>query len=118
VCGRARARAHITTNAQVLWSYGQRSNDDFLAYHGFVLPDNPDDDAALWDSAQQLAAWAAQQQHQLPALRGLGPGQQLQQRVAGACVCVWVRARVCVCVCGGARVCVYVFSLCGGGGGG
>jgi hypothetical protein len=68
---------------QVLWSYGRRSNDDFFAYHGFVLQDNPDEDVVLFDGAAALAAWALQQ---LPELRAalLGTQQQQQlQAVAG-----------------------------------
>ncbi len=33
---------------QVLWSYGQRCNDDFFVYHGFCLHPNPDEDVALF----------------------------------------------------------------------
>ncbi|KAF8064643.1 EIF4E1 [Scenedesmus sp. PABB004] len=68
------ATAAIAAGEQVLWSYGTRGNDDFFAYHGFALPDNPDDDAALFDSPAAAAAWAVSA---LPALRGaagLGAG--------------------------------------------
>jgi hypothetical protein len=53
---------------QVLWSYGSRSNDDFFAYHGFALPDNPDEDVVLFDDVQQLVGWALQH---LPSLQAL-----------------------------------------------
>lgn len=55
---------------QILWSYGRRGNDDFFAYHGFVLGDNPDEDVVLFDDVGQLLYWAVQHVPQLQALRG------------------------------------------------
>jgi len=64
----------LDTAWQVLWSYGTRSNDDFFVYHGFALPDNPDDDVVLFDDVQQLAAWAQAHLTDLQQLQ-LGSGQ-------------------------------------------
>lgn len=56
----------------MLWSYGRRGNDDFFAYHGFVLGSNPDEDVVLFESTAGLVDWALQQ---LPGLQeGLASG--------------------------------------------
>jgi hypothetical protein len=66
---------------QVLWSYGERGNDDFFAYHGFVLGDNAHEDVVLFDSVKQVLAWALQN---VPGLQGLQEQQQHRLRdVAG-----------------------------------
>ena len=53
---------------QVLWSYGERGNDDYFAYHGFVLPNNALDDVLLFQGGdgggseggvEEAARWAA-----------------------------------------------------------
>lgn len=71
---------------QVLWSYGQRSNDDFFTYHGFVLGDNPDENVVLFDSVQHLLGWAVGNLQQLQGLQAW-PCQQLDA-VAGEVVAV------------------------------
>jgi hypothetical protein len=43
--------------AQVLWSYGDRSNDDFFVYHGFSISDNTFDDVILFEDIKDLASW-------------------------------------------------------------
>lgn len=55
---------------QILWSYGRRGNDDFFAYHGFVLGDNPDEDVVLFDDVEQLLYWTVQHVPQLQAIQG------------------------------------------------
>jgi hypothetical protein len=47
----------IASVLQVLWTYGDRSSEDFFAYHGFVLPDNPQEEAQLWGGVGELVAW-------------------------------------------------------------
>lgn len=69
---------------QVLWSYGTRGNDDFFTYHGFVLPDNPHEDAVLFGGVVELVYWTVQELPQLEALRGQ---QQQLQAAAGDSVC-------------------------------
>jgi hypothetical protein len=62
------ASQRLEPGQQVLWSYGTRGNDDFLAYHGFVLPDNPDEDVLAFNSAEHACTWCIQY---LPGLGGL-----------------------------------------------
>lgn len=52
------AKRTIEKGAQVLWSYGDRSNCDFFVYHGFSLPANKDDDVSLFSSVSHLVGWA------------------------------------------------------------
>ncbi|KAI8467622.1 MAG: hypothetical protein J3K34DRAFT_429986 [Monoraphidium minutum] len=47
----------VAAGEQVLWTYGDRSSEDFFAYHGFVLPGNPQEEVQLWGSVAELAAW-------------------------------------------------------------
>lgn len=67
---------------QVLWSYGTRSNDDYFVYHGFALPDNPDEDVVLFGDVQQLVDWAEQHMPQLRALKA--DTANARQRAAAA----------------------------------
>lgn len=56
----------------MLWSYGERSNDDFFLYHGFVVPDNDEDDFILFQDLSHLVTWwqdLAGGQHQGSAVR-------------------------------------------------
>lgn len=46
-----------SASPQVLWTYGDRSSEDFFCYHGFVLPNNAQEEVQLWGSAAELAAW-------------------------------------------------------------
>lgn len=62
LCCAAHTSSHLQ---QVLWSYGQRGNDDFFVYHGFALPDNSDEDVVLFNSVHQLVEYAV---HMLPSL--------------------------------------------------
>jgi hypothetical protein len=75
----------LLLSLQILWSYGRRGNDDFFAYHGFVLTDNPDEDVVLFDDVEQLLYWAAQHVPQLAALRG--QEQQLMAVAGGSGSC-------------------------------
>ncbi|GAX73676.1 hypothetical protein CEUSTIGMA_g1127.t1 [Chlamydomonas eustigma] len=47
----------LSAGEQVLWSYGSRSNDDFLVYHGFCLDENPDEDVILFADLCEVASW-------------------------------------------------------------
>lgn len=51
------AARDIAPGEQVLWSYGDRSNDDFFVYHGFCLPGNAADGVVLFEDLQQLVDW-------------------------------------------------------------
>ncbi|KAF6256015.1 hypothetical protein COO60DRAFT_1659403 [Scenedesmus sp. NREL 46B-D3] len=75
---------HIAAGQQVLWSYGTRGNDDYFVYHGFALPDNPDEDVVLFEDVQQLLGWALQQMPQLQPLAAAGWDQHRLAAVAEA----------------------------------
>ncbi len=47
----------VAAGEQVLWTYGDRSSEDFFVYHGFVLPGNPNEEVVLWGGVAELAAW-------------------------------------------------------------
>jgi hypothetical protein len=74
---------------QVLWSYGTRGNDDYFVYHGFALPQNPDEDVVLFSDVQQLLGWALQRLPQLQPLAGAGWDEQQLAAVAGKGWCMW-----------------------------
>ncbi|WIA39086.1 hypothetical protein OEZ86_005228 [Tetradesmus obliquus] len=76
--------SHIAAGQQVLWSYGTRGNDDYFVYHGFALPNNPDEDVVLFEDVQQLLAWALQRLPQLQPLAAAGWDQQQLVAVAEA----------------------------------
>jgi hypothetical protein len=67
----------------VLWSYGTRGNDDYFVYHGFALPNNPDEDVVLFEDVQQLLSWALQRLPQLQPLAAAGWDHQQLAAVAG-----------------------------------
>lgn len=51
------ASRSVAAGEQVMWSYGDRSNDDLFLSHGFVVGDNAYDDVELWASPAAAAAW-------------------------------------------------------------
>ncbi|GBF93348.1 hypothetical protein Rsub_06386 [Raphidocelis subcapitata] len=55
------ASRDVAAGEQVLWTYGDRSNEDFFVYHAFVVDgqDNPHEEVQLWGGAAELAAWHA-----------------------------------------------------------
>jgi hypothetical protein len=75
--------------SQLLWSYGTRGNDDYFVYHGFALPNNPDEDVVLFEDVQQLLGWALQRLPQLQPLAAAGWGHQQLAAVAGGALAGW-----------------------------
>jgi hypothetical protein len=47
----------IAEGEELLVSYGERSNDEFFLYYGFVPPRNPHDDVALFASVEDAIDW-------------------------------------------------------------
>ena len=47
----------IAAGEEALMSYGERSNDHFLVYYGFVPARNPHDDAVVFSDLDHALAW-------------------------------------------------------------
>ena len=41
----------------MLWSYGNRSNDDFFVYHGFCIADNPYEEVQVFKDLREVVHW-------------------------------------------------------------
>eukprot|EP00667_Euglena_gracilis_P011887 EG_transcript_12166 len=54
-----RALRKIEEGEEVLFSYGERNNDDFLLHYGFVPPRNPHDDYVLFEDWDEAEKWLA-----------------------------------------------------------
>ncbi|PRW44382.1 Histone-lysine N-methyltransferase setd3 [Chlorella sorokiniana] len=51
------ATRDISAGEEVLLSYGERGNDDFLLHYGFVPPRNPHDDVTLFTDIESAIDW-------------------------------------------------------------
>lgn len=51
------ATSNIRKEEEILLSYGERDNDDFLTHYGFVPPRNPHDDVVLFQNMTDLLEW-------------------------------------------------------------
>lgn len=47
----------IVQGEEITLSYGERSNDDFFLYYGFVPPRNPHDNVILFTNASEAVEW-------------------------------------------------------------
>ena len=47
----------VRPNEEALMSYGERSNDHFLMYYGFVPPRNPHDDVIVFSDVDHALSW-------------------------------------------------------------
>jgi len=56
-----KSNSRIEPNSQILMSYGERSNDDFFLYYGFIPPMNPNDDYVLFPSLDSALDWYIEQ---------------------------------------------------------
>eukprot|EP00210_Caulerpa_lentillifera_P001505 g1443.t1 len=52
-----KASSSIEPNCEILMSYGERSNDDFFLYYGFIPPMNPNDDYVLFPRLDEALDW-------------------------------------------------------------
>ncbi|GMH33156.1 hypothetical protein BSKO_00990 [Bryopsis sp. KO-2023] len=50
----------IQKGEEILLSYGERNNDDFLLHYGFVPPRNPRDDVILFPGLEEAIEWYCQ----------------------------------------------------------
>lgn len=64
----------LAQGEELLLSYGERSNDDFLTHYGFVPTLNPHDDVELFSAGEAAEAAAA-----ATATGGEGPGQDARR---------------------------------------
>ncbi|KAL6785315.1 hypothetical protein ACKKBG_A03330 [Auxenochlorella protothecoides x Auxenochlorella symbiontica] len=53
------ATQDIAAGSELLLSYGERNNDDFLLHYGFVPPMNPHDDVVLFEDVTEALQWCA-----------------------------------------------------------
>jgi hypothetical protein len=51
------ATRDLPAGAELLLSYGERSNEEFLVFYGFVPPRNPHDYYAIFPSVEESVAW-------------------------------------------------------------
>jgi hypothetical protein len=51
------ATRDVGSNEEALMSYGERSNDHFLMYYGFVPARNPHDDVILFSDVDHALSW-------------------------------------------------------------
>ena len=73
----------VAAGEQVLWTYGDRSSEDFFAFHGFVLPGNgAREEVALWGGVEELAAWFGREGRR-GAASGGGSDSSSSSSVAG-----------------------------------
>ena len=47
----------IAEGEELLLSYGERSNDHFFLYYGFVPPKNPHDEVVLFGDLEEALEW-------------------------------------------------------------